>query len=71
MSEKWLNNREYLSLQPSYMHISDNLLCETWLLSGPMKVTLLDLRGTVPVLEGMAAITAEQRLETLVREMSE
>lgn len=51
------------------MHISDNLLCETWGLSGLMEVTLLDLGGALPVLEGLAAITDEQRLETLVREM--
>lgn len=35
-----------------------------------MRVTVLDRRGALPVLEGLAVITGKQRLERLVREMS-
>lgn len=34
-----------------------------------MRVTILDRRGALPVLEGLAVITGKQRLERLVREM--
>lgn len=34
-----------------------------------MRVTVLDQRGALPVLEGLAVIPGKQRLERLVRKM--
>lgn len=70
MSEKQLNNQGiHLFTAQLYAHFWQCAPLNPPLLS-LMRVTILDQRGALPVLEGLAVITGKQGLERLVREMA-